>query len=66
MRAKALFVTSIAITALAAPLSTKARPFEDPRAALNPALDADAAFQSEPRDPACHAALMATTGGAFP
>ena len=66
MRAKALFVTSIAITALAAPLSAKARPFEDPRAALNPALDADTAFQAEPRDPACHTPVMASTGGALP
>jgi hypothetical protein len=58
--------TSIAITALAAPLSAHARPFEDPRAALNPALDADTAFQAQPRDPACHAAVMASTGGALP
>jgi L-ascorbate metabolism protein UlaG (beta-lactamase superfamily) len=66
VRAKALFVTSVAITALVAPLSAQARPFEDPRAALNPALDADASFQAGPRDPACHAAVLASTGGAFP
>ena len=34
VRAKALFVATIAITALAAPLSAQARPFEDPRAAF--------------------------------
>ena len=65
MHAKSLFVASIAIGALAAS-PAKARPFEDPRAALNPALDADTAFQAEPRDPACHAAVMASTGGASP
>jgi L-ascorbate metabolism protein UlaG (beta-lactamase superfamily) len=66
VRAKALFVTSIAIGALVAIHPANARPFEDPRAALNPALDADTAFQAEPRDPACHAAVMASTGGALP
>src|SRR5215475_12352470 len=66
VRANLLLVTSIAIATLSAPLSAKARPFEDPRAALNPAIDADAAFQAEPRDPACHTAVMTSTGGAFP
>src|SRR3954453_16178845 len=66
VRANALFITSIAIGALVAFHPAKARPFEDPRAALNPAIDADATFQAEPRDPACHAAVMASTGGAFP
>src|SRR5882672_2518323 len=66
MRTKVLFVTSIAIGVLVAFQSAKARPFEDPRAALNPALDADTAFQAEPRDPACHAAVMASIGGALP
>jgi L-ascorbate metabolism protein UlaG (beta-lactamase superfamily) len=64
--AKVLFVTSIAIAALQPALPAQARPFEDPRAALNPAIDADSAFQAEPRDPACHAAVMTSTGGAFP
>src|SRR5882672_1116604 len=66
MRTKVLFVTSIAIGVLVAFQSAKARPFEDLRAALNPALDADTAFQAEPRDPACHAAVMASIGGALP
>src|SRR5262249_18449368 len=60
----ALFATSIAIGALLTALSAKARPFEDPRAALIPALDTNAAI--EPRDPACHASVLASTGGAMP
>ena len=66
MRTKALLIGSFAIAALMTPPSTRARPFEDPRAALNPAFDADTAFQAEPRDAACHAAVLASTGGAFP
>src|SRR5262245_13766336 len=41
-----------------------ARPFNDPRSI--DALDANAAFATAPRDPACHAAVMTSTGGAFP
>src|SRR4030081_1892494 len=66
VRTKALLIGSIAVAALMAPPSTKARPFEVPRAALIPAIDADTAFQAEPRDQACHAAVMASTGGALP
>jgi L-ascorbate metabolism protein UlaG (beta-lactamase superfamily) len=65
VRTKALFATSIAIAGLVA-LPAQARPFEDPRAALITAIDADAAFQAEPRDPACHAPVLASTGGAMP
>src|SRR5262245_13970909 len=41
-----------------------ARPFNDPRSI--DALDANAAFATAPRDPACHDAVMASTGGALP
>src|SRR5439155_16872091 len=44
----------------------KARPFEDPRADRIAAIDADTAFQAEPRDGACHAPVLASTGGAMP
>src|SRR5262245_8178837 len=49
VRTKTLFVASIAIATLAAPLCAQARPFEDPRADRIAAIDADAAFQAEPR-----------------
>src|SRR5262245_51231844 len=65
VRAKALFIASIAITALVIQ-HAKARPFEDPRADRIAAIDADTAFQAEPRDPACHAPVLASTGGAMP
>jgi len=66
VRTKALFATSIAISVLVASVPVKARPFEDPRAALIPAIDADNAFQPEPRDPGCHDSVLASTGGAMP
>jgi hypothetical protein len=63
VRAKALFATSIAIGALAS-LPAEPRPFEDPRAPLIPALDADAATKA--RDSACPTAALASTGGVMP
>jgi L-ascorbate metabolism protein UlaG (beta-lactamase superfamily) len=48
------FVTAIA----------HARPFVDPRAEANDAIDQAAA--TEPRDPACHDRTLASTGGAMP
>src|SRR5262249_28509247 len=66
VRTKALLATSIAIGVLVASLPVRARPFEDPRAPLIPAIDADNTFQAEPRDPTCHAAVLASTGGAMP
>jgi len=54
-----------AVTALAVVSSaTYARPFIDPRAATNDAIDQAAA--SEPRDPACHDRTLAAAGGAMP
>jgi L-ascorbate metabolism protein UlaG (beta-lactamase superfamily) len=66
VRTKALLIGTIAIGALMAPPSAQARPFEDPRADRIAAIDADAAFQAEPRDAACHAPVLASTGGAVP
>jgi L-ascorbate metabolism protein UlaG (beta-lactamase superfamily) len=58
----------LAATALACIIGTtaQARPFNDPRSERIEAIDADAAFNAEPRDPACHAAVLASTGGALP
>jgi L-ascorbate metabolism protein UlaG (beta-lactamase superfamily) len=66
VRTKVPFTISVAIATLLTALPAQARPFEDPRADRIVAIDADTAFQAEPRDPACHAAVMASTGGAFP
>jgi L-ascorbate metabolism protein UlaG (beta-lactamase superfamily) len=41
-----------------------ARPFTDPRAERNDAIDQAAAV--EPRDPACHARTLVSAGGPFP
>src|SRR5262249_7168862 len=41
-----------------------ARPFIDPRAEINDAIDQAAA--NEPRDPACHDRTLAAAGGALP
>jgi len=49
---------------LALTAAAHARPFNDPRS--TDALDADAAFAAAPPDPACHDAVMASTGGALP
>jgi L-ascorbate metabolism protein UlaG (beta-lactamase superfamily) len=51
---------------LALPGSSAARPFNDPRAEQIPAIDADASFANQPRDPACQASVLASTGGALP
>ena len=42
----------------------QARPFNDPRGDRNDAIDQAAA--GEPRDPACEARTLASTGGAMP
>ncbi len=58
----------IALAALLAGLTTAvaARPFNDPRGEHRPAIEADTAFAGQPRDPACHASTLASTGGALP
>lgn len=59
---------SIALTALLVALATAAqsRPFNDPRSERIPAIEADAGFAAQPRDPACHTSTLASTGGALP
>jgi L-ascorbate metabolism protein UlaG (beta-lactamase superfamily) len=54
--------SAVALGAMAA----HARPFNDPRSDRIEAIDADAKFAAEPRDSACHAAVLASTGGALP
>jgi L-ascorbate metabolism protein UlaG (beta-lactamase superfamily) len=60
--------TAVTLTGLLTALTAAAaaRPFNDPRAERIPAIEADSAFASQPRDPACHAATLASTGGALP
>jgi L-ascorbate metabolism protein UlaG (beta-lactamase superfamily) len=43
-----------------------ARPFTDPRSDKSDVFDADQAFAAQPRDPACNAATLVSTGGAAP
>ena len=59
---------AIALTGVLSLLAATAlaRPFNDPRAERIPAIEADAAFASQPRDPACHTSTLASTGGALP
>jgi L-ascorbate metabolism protein UlaG (beta-lactamase superfamily) len=60
--------TAIALTGFLIALAdvASARPFNDPRAERIPAIEADIAFASQPRDPACHTSTLASTGGALP
>jgi len=53
-----------AIGLSAVPAAAPARPFIDPRAERNEAIDRAAA--TEPRDPACHDRRLAAAGGAMP
>jgi L-ascorbate metabolism protein UlaG (beta-lactamase superfamily) len=62
MTYKASLLVAVSLAALAT--AAHARPFDDPRSSRIPALDADAA--TEPRDPACQASVLASTGGALP
>ena len=55
-----------ALCGLALANACLARPFDDPRAAQIPALDLDDAVNKLPRDPACHALALSSTGGAMP
>ncbi len=59
--------SAVALLALAAVSQTaSARPFYDPRSDRIESLDNDAKFAAEPRDGACHTAVLASTGGALP
>jgi L-ascorbate metabolism protein UlaG (beta-lactamase superfamily) len=57
-----LSATGLVLAAVAA----QARPFNDPRTEQNAAIDADQTFNGQPRDPACHVSVLASTGGALP
>jgi L-ascorbate metabolism protein UlaG (beta-lactamase superfamily) len=59
----ACFVAAAAMFCATAAL---ARPFFDPRAEKNDAIDADPIFAAAPRDPACSTARLVSTGGAAP
>jgi L-ascorbate metabolism protein UlaG (beta-lactamase superfamily) len=56
----------VAAAAMLVTTAAVARPFFDPRAEKNDAIDADAAFAAAPRDPACSTARLVATGGATP
>ena len=60
------FPLAAATLALAASWTVQARPFTDPRSDRLEALEADATFAGAARDPACHVAVLASTGGALP
>jgi len=60
IRASSLIVLAALSTTAAA------QPFVDPRSEKSAAFDADEAFSSQPRDPACYASRLVSTGGAAP
>jgi L-ascorbate metabolism protein UlaG (beta-lactamase superfamily) len=66
MRRGHLLVAVAAMIVVAGAMPAHARPFDDPRSAKIEALDTDTAFAAQPRDPACHTAVLAATGGALP
>lgn len=56
----------VAVGALTVTGAAMSRPFFDPRAEKVEAIDADARFAAAPRDDACFAARLVSTGGAAP
>ena len=56
----------VAAAAMLVTTAAVARPFFDPRAEKNDAIDADAALAAAPRDAACSTARLVATGGAAP
>ena len=56
----------VAAAAVLAATAASSRPFSDPRADKLDAIDADPAFATAPRDGACAAATLVSTGGAAP
>jgi L-ascorbate metabolism protein UlaG (beta-lactamase superfamily) len=46
--------------------TANARPFDDPRSDKSPVVDSDRALMEQPRDPACQASNLVSTGGAAP
>src|SRR5260370_16680007 len=65
-RTRGTFQCFVAATAMLAATAALSRPFFDPRSEKREAIDLDAAFAAEPRDPACHAAQLVSTGGLAP
>lgn len=65
---KRAVISAIALAGFLGALATtaQARPFNDPRSERIPAIESDAGFASQPRDPACHTSTLASTGGALP
>jgi L-ascorbate metabolism protein UlaG (beta-lactamase superfamily) len=61
-----VFQSLVAATALMCATAVLARPFFDPRAEKQDAIDVDPAFAAAPRDPACATARLVATGGAAP
>src|SRR4051794_35566939 len=59
-------VKVMAASAALSAATSLAAPFTDPRSDQNPALDANTAFAAQPRDQACRAATLVSTGGAAP
>jgi L-ascorbate metabolism protein UlaG (beta-lactamase superfamily) len=56
----------VAAAAMLAATAALSRPFFDPRSEKRESIDLDAAFAAEPRDPACYAAQLVSTGGLAP
>src|SRR5579864_5770892 len=61
-----VFQSLVAAAAMLCATAVLSRPFFDPRAEKNDAIDADPAFAAAPRDPACSTARLVATGGAAP
>src|SRR3954469_6235934 len=59
-------ISSLIVAGILVTGAAQARPFNDPRSDRIESIDADAKFAAEPRDPACYAPTMASTGGALP
>jgi len=60
------FPCLVAAAAMLAATAALPRPFFDPRSERREAIDLDPAFTAEPRDPACYAAQLVSTGGLAP
>jgi L-ascorbate metabolism protein UlaG (beta-lactamase superfamily) len=60
------FQCLVVAAAMLAATAALSRPFFDPRAEKRDAIDTDLIFAAQPRDPACHDAKLASTGGLAP
>lgn len=66
MRLPSPYATVTFALLLSTTLTAHGGPFTDPRSERMEAIDADQKFAAEPRDPACHTPVLASTGGALP